>query len=484
MLLSEMFDNVPAIDIKQLSIDSRVPMKDCIFFCLSGIKDNGHDYIEEAIKNGASVIVYDKETDLSLDAIFINVDNVADCLNSVASKFYDYPAKQLETYITCGCDGCNSINYILRSLLNNIKPTASIGSGGIDYKDNHLMFNYPTMTILDNQKYLKTFLKEGIKACTFEANAQSLYYKKLDSVNPDVFIYTYTNQNSIEYKETGNKYLKIMLNHFYSLGDNTNIVLNRDDMYFDDFVKACGKNTFSYGFNEYSDYQILDVILKADESLFTIKTKNKKYKFNTKLLGMYNIYNCAAVLAALDIMGYDLQELGILLNFVEQYPGVMQSIKLGQKYNVLVDSAKNISIIDSILLFAKSVTKDENKIYVLYGINTNDDEDKIEDLCECISNYTNKVIFTENYTYNEDLIGFIEENKECFEKLNPIVIDNREIAIESIIELMNDDDTLLILGKGNETHIYRSMGKEQYLGDIEIAKKYIKKRLDEEDSIF
>ena len=57
MLLSEIFKGAPDIEIEQLSIDSRASMKNAIFFCLDGIKFDGHDYIEEAINNGAKVIV-------------------------------------------------------------------------------------------------------------------------------------------------------------------------------------------------------------------------------------------------------------------------------------------------------------------------------------------------------------------------------------------------------------------------------------------
>ena len=84
MFLDELFKDTPHIEIEQLSIDSRVPMKNCIFFCIAGIKYNGHDYIKEAIKNGANVIVYSQDIDISDNAIFIKVNDTADCLNKVA----------------------------------------------------------------------------------------------------------------------------------------------------------------------------------------------------------------------------------------------------------------------------------------------------------------------------------------------------------------------------------------------------------------
>ena len=73
MLLSKLFKGAPDLEIEQLSIDSRLSMKNAIFFCLDGIKYDGHDYIEEAIKNGAKVIVYSKEQEQKFKAIYIKV---------------------------------------------------------------------------------------------------------------------------------------------------------------------------------------------------------------------------------------------------------------------------------------------------------------------------------------------------------------------------------------------------------------------------
>ena len=91
MKLSELFNGAPDIEIEQLSVDSRFPMKNAIFFCLNGIKYDGHNYIREAIDNGAKVIVYSEPIDYKDRAIFIQVNNVNNTLNKVGNKFYNYP---------------------------------------------------------------------------------------------------------------------------------------------------------------------------------------------------------------------------------------------------------------------------------------------------------------------------------------------------------------------------------------------------------
>ena len=109
MLLSELFNGASDIEIEQLSVDSRLPMKNAIFFCLSGIKYDGHNYIDEAINNGAKVIVYSKEIADKDRAIFIKVQNVNNTLNKIANKFYYYPNEKVDTYVVSGNYGKSSV---------------------------------------------------------------------------------------------------------------------------------------------------------------------------------------------------------------------------------------------------------------------------------------------------------------------------------------------------------------------------------------
>lgn len=479
MLLNDLFDNTPEIEIKQLSIDSRLPMKDCIFFCLSGIRYDGHDYVDEAIKNGANVIVYQDDIDTNKNAIFIRVSDVADCLNDVAAKFYDYPAKKMETYLACGCEGQSSVSNILYQLLNKIKATASIDVLGINYGNHHLFTSVPTLTILDNQKYLNEFYHADIKAAVFEAEPMSLSYKKLDSIYPNCFIYTSTNELSAAYQEIGRDYYDILCSYLYTLDDNTKIILNRDDLSYDELVKATGNNYYSYGCNADSDYMITDLFIEKDHSAFNIKFEDEMYHFDTKLLGLNNIYNLTAVIAALNSNGYSLNRLGELIKEIKPIEGVVEKVEEAKDYHVYIDCAKNIKNIHDILEFADTINKKHNKIYVVLGVNGLDDKDTLEEIANTFTDVVSHIVLTENNTYSGNIFNTLRQ-VHYFDDYKPIVIEDRIIAIESAIELLNKDDILLILGKGNETTIVRSLGKEAYIGDKAAAIMAIKKRINEE----
>lgn len=476
MYLDELFPKVPHVLIKQLSIDSRVPMKDCIFFCVCGIKDDGHDYVDEAIKNGASVIIYQNDIDTSKNAIYIKVNDTLDCLNAIVSKFYDYPSDHLEIYLTTGCDGVSEVSYLLRSLVNNFKECASIGVNGIYYGNNHLMNNNRTLNILDSQRLLSDFLKNGIKACTLEADCLAFAYKKLDAVKPNVFIYTRTNQYSNYYTEMDVNYYDFLCNYLYTLDDTTIVLLNRDDESYEELLKASGENVHTYGFNVDADFVISNLVLEAKQSSFTLSINDEMIDFHTKILSKQGVYDVVATLSALYLTGYDLNELALILPFIKPLKGEMEVLEDCNEFNIYIDSANNIQNIRECIEFAKKIKKINKRIFVLFGIKSSFEKDILKQLSEIIFYHNvDELILTEVSTYSGNINTILAEAIKYFDKYETLMIEDRKIAIECAIDLLNSDDILLILGKGRETYIIRNLGKESYPGDYMVAKEYYAK---------
>ncbi|MDO4500161.1 MAG: Mur ligase family protein [Erysipelotrichaceae bacterium] len=474
MFLNQLFDNAPEIEINQLSIDSRMPMKNCIFFCLSGIKDDGHNFIKEAISNGATVVVYENDIQIEDKAIFIRVSDVAACLNHIAAKFYDYPAKSLDVFVSSGSEGVSSLTYTIYKLLNNYKKTGSIGSRGIYYNDNHLVNNSPTLTILDNQKFLRQFVDAGVKAVCLEADVLALSYKKLDAVNPDVFIYNLTNNRSNEYREVGNNYFDILCSYLYTLDEHTIILLNRDDISYNELTKASSDNTYSFGLDENSDFRITNVQYSRSGTSFHLSIGDTTYCFNTILLGLNNVYNIVAAVSALYLKGYSIEELQAIIPTLKPIRGDMELIDEAANFNVIVDDANNMNSIEDVLKFAKEITLKSKKIYAIWGVNSSDGKntyDKFVTICE---EYLDQIILTEMNTYSGSLDTILNTVYNKFTKIKKLIIEDRKVAIEMAIDLLNDGDTLLILGKGNQNFIIRNMGKEPYSGDNMIALNHLK----------
>ncbi|MDD6366214.1 MAG: Mur ligase domain-containing protein, partial [Stecheria intestinalis] len=124
MKLSELFENVPDIEIRSLMVDSRKKRPDSIFFCEKGMMFDGHRFVEQAIQNGAKVIVHSEPLENKHpDITYIKVKDVNAVLNKVADAFYGYPSHNLLMFGVTGTNGKSSIACIIRDVMNQFMPT-------------------------------------------------------------------------------------------------------------------------------------------------------------------------------------------------------------------------------------------------------------------------------------------------------------------------------------------------------------------------
>ena len=322
MKLNQLFKSAPEIEIEQLSTDSRLPMRNAIFFCLDGIKYDGHNFIDEAISNGAKVIIYSDEIENKRNAIYIKVKNVNDTLFKVADIFYNHPNNGIYKYLISGCYGRSSVSYIINHYLNKVSKCGSVGIFGINYNDKHLDTTFPALTPLENLKVLDNFKNNHIENATFETSVISLFYKKLDVIKPEVFIYTNTSKYCSDYKVCNNSYFEYLRRYFYTLEDKTCVVFNSDDESFFELNESVN-NYVTYGKRNGSTYRIDNVELNDNGSKFKLIYKESEYEISTKLLGMANVYNIVSAIAALNVRGHDIQNIIDVIKDINYVDGVM-----------------------------------------------------------------------------------------------------------------------------------------------------------------
>lgn len=483
MLLNCFFKDAPPVEIKQISCDSRMPMEDCIFFCVRGIKDDGHSFIKEAINNGAKVIVYDKPCDTSLPCIYIKVNNVLDVLNQVAQKFYDYPGKNMENIVIAGSYGRNAVAFILRDIIKHYRRCAYIGSYGIEYGDVKLLSNEPTLTILENQRHLKVMHDQGVEACLFEADSYAMDLQKLDGVNPKALIYTNTSASDgdRQFIEDHVNSLARYIDHFQ---EDLDIIFNMDDPLYAQIANYHDYHIVTFAINNDNvDFYADDINITADGLSFYLHCFNSTYQVISNLLGLQNVYNLLAAIATLVERGYPIDEVIAACKNVASPEGVMEKIALGQKYNVVIDSCPTYESMINVLRYARKVVNVKHRIIVLFGLNSYSNHEKRERFGTILDEYADLVILTEDDPYEEAVMQIAHDIEKGIKNKPTVVIESREDAIAMAIELLNSGDMLLCLGKGQEKYMYRSLGREQYDGDSAIAKKYIKKRMEEENAI-
>lgn len=483
MLLNHFFKDAPKIDIEQLSCDSRLPMKNAIFFCIKGIRYNGHDFVKEAIKNGAKVVVYDQTIDTSHPAVFIRVPDVNDALVRISNIYYNNPSLAMETILVGGNLTRSIMAHCAKEIINKFQSCGYIGRYGISYNDNNYLSFVPALTLLHNQKTLYSMVQDGVKSCVFEMNSSAIHLRKLDGININAFVYVGTALDEREYADDEVGYGTAYRSFIASL-DAADILINRDDPHFNRFSLASKKKIVSFGFHEESNYRAVDIEIKEEKTCFTIIYRQERYFVETPMLGFGAVIPSLASIALLAERGYPIDQTIRYLKDVHLPKGFEERVQEGQKYRVLIDKAPTLNECENILQYAKEITDAQHRLLVVEGIGTTMERRFRDGIASLLNKYADQVIITENDADDQDVMDLgIAFSKEM-QDIKTVVIEDREDAIRAALDLLNENDTLLILGKGNEKRLYRSLGKEFYQGDSECVREYIRlhKEVDNEFS--
>lgn len=474
--LTELFENVPDIDIKSLMADSRKKRPNSIFFCVKGMMFDGHKFVDQAIDNGAKVIVYSDPIDTNRDDItYIRVKDVIQAFNKVADAFYGYPSHKLTMFGVTGTNGKSSISCMIRDVLNEFQPTGYIGTISIEYGSVKLPPLLTTPDIDDLHGILKDMMDAGTKACALEVSSIGIEQGRVDSIDFDVAMFTNLTHDHLDYHGTMANYFNAKKKLFDRLKPDAIAITNVDDEHGMEIVKDTKAKVVTYGIDNKADYQATDIQLLKDRTKFTLKVGNMEYNVETNLVARFNVYNLLAVIAALNMKGLDIEAMLPYLNSLSQIEGRMQRVSDGQPFNILIDFAHTPDGIEKVCQYASAITPKGKRIIAITGSAGKRDVIKRPVFGKILDKYCDLIILTEDDPRDEDPSEIADEIAAGIEKTNYVKILERYAAIREAIELADVNDTIIILGKGDEKFIYREFGREAYKGDDVITHEVLNK---------
>ena len=474
--LSELIVGEPSMKIEVLFTDSRKNVRNGMFFCVKGLVNDGHTYVDDAILNGAICVVHSDDLSFYAPNIhYIQVDNVLDTLNAAAASFYDYPSSKLEVFGVTGTNGKTTVSYLLKNILDKFKKSGYIGTISIQYDNKTIESLHTTPDVLELQEVLADMVKANVKAVAIEVSSHSLEQKRTQALEIDYAIYTNLSHEHLDYHGTMENYLEAKLKLFTNLKDNQKAIINIDDDHGQEILDQSTGINITYAINQPADYRAINIEYFKSKTKFDLVINDNIYPVETNLVAKFNVYNLLAVIAALAESGIDVNDIiEKVLNLV-QVDGRVELVDLGQNMTVIVDYAHTPDGFEKIFNYAEEI-KGDKRIIAVFGSAGERDIIKRTLLGEIADKYCDMIILTEDDPRNESVQAISNKIAEGISG-NHIIIENRYDAIYQALELANEKDIILILGKGNDQFMAREHGREFYLGDGEIAKKVIREYL-------
>ena len=430
-----------------IKADSRKVKPGDIFVALRGISSDGHEYIDKAISLGASKLVVMDEGDYSIP--YEVVEDTREYLNNYLKENYNKYLDEMTIVGFTGTNGKTTSAYLMHDALNKMGVKCGY-IGTIGYYLGEKVCDLPNTSpdVCDMYDLIINAYDKGFRYIAIEASSQGLDGGRLEGLVFDYAIFTNLTQDHLDYHKTMENYAIAKTLLFKKLKPNGLALLNFDDKYNKYYIS---KNTKYYGFNG-GDFKINN----AEYSNLGTKFMLNDLVFSSPLLGDYNVYNLASVIAVLIEEGFDKEKIMEVVKNLSHPAGRMDLVSYNSN-SILIDYAHTPDAISKVIDTARKVC--ENDIYVVFGCTGSRDRTKRPIMTQLVLENVKKAIITMDDPHDEDPNDVVKDMLEGNKLDNYEVIINRGEAIKAGIKLLNKGDILLVLGKGHESVII--MGKER-----------------------
>lgn len=454
------------IIIKKVEVDSRNISVGDAFICIPGYTVDGHDFAATAARQGAAIIIAEKELDVSVPVII--VPDTTRALALIAAAFYEHPTKKLDLIGITGTNGKTTTTYILEALFQaHDKKTGVIGTIQMKIGDEAYPIANTTPHALELQQTFARMNEEQVDVCMMEVSSHALDLGRVFGSDFSVAIYTNLSQDHLDYHQTMDAYFHAKSLLFSQLGSSYDpakrkyAIINADDAYSTRLQKVTAQPIVTYGLQNKADVYATDVKYAHAETTFVLNTPVGDVAIRTPLIGSFNVYNMLAAASAALVQGVALETIATTFEHIQGVDGRFEQVQEGQDFTVIVDYAHTPDSLQNVLETAKEFAK--NNVYVVVGCGGDRDTTKRPLMAQIAVKDAHHAIFTSDNPRTEDPESIIKDMTDGIEHTNYESIVDRKKAIQYAVEKAEQDDIIIIAGKGHETE--QIIGTEKYVFD-------------------
>lgn len=483
MLLSKLFfdagiacpEEYSNIEISGVVTDSRKAFAGCIFVCVAGHNNDGHDYIDDAIKKGAVVIVAEQVRDGCVGgAAILKIDNTRLVAARLYNAWYKKPSDRLKIVGVTGTNGKTSVSYMLESIFIEAGiPCAVIGTLGCRINGIETELCRTGLTTPDSSELyplLAHFADIGIAYVFMEVSSHSLALSRVEGLDFEYGIFTNLTRDHLDFHGDMESYFEAKAKLFEHCRGK---IINTDDPWgarlfrkYENCISCSRSTGNSVALLPKCDIEGID---------YTLCFRNESHKIKSPVLGDFAVTNSLlAATLSLDakIGAGDVTE-GLSRFFGVE--GRMEKISTERGFDVIIDYAHTPDALERLLTSLHSFRRDGTRIILMFGCGGERDKGKRKQMAHIASRLSDFVIVTSDNPRGEDPDAIIADVMKGIDKEKPHVkIKSREDAINYAVRIARKGDILVFAGKGHEKYQITAEGKLHF-DEREILRSAIEK---------
>ncbi len=478
-----------------ITADSRAVKPGMLFVAIRGEAVDGHRFIQDALKHGATTVVAEASDVSAYDSNIVLVSNSREALARLAHAYYGYPSKKLLSIGVTGTNGKTSVAWIVsEALALRDISSAHLGTLGKRFKEPGAVSQFQdldntTPDSLITYAFLGECLARGASACVMEVSSHALMQQRTRGLEWDGVVFTNLTRDHLDFHGSMEEYRAAKERLFrVELAESKKalrfFVVSVDDETGRQFAAACKRElpgvdviSVSAGLPGAARIGVAGVQYLGTGTAIEVLVDGAPKRLNSRLLGEYNVSNMLTALGVLLGTGVGVDEALALLSGVPPVPGRLELVE-PHDVRVFVDYAHTPDALSRAQRSLREITT--GKLITVFGCGGNRDRGKRPLMAKAVEEISDVAIVTSDNPRNEDPAAIVDEAVRGFsgargarDNFAMFVEVDRSAAIKRAIELAQPGDSVLIAGKGHEPY-QEVCGVKHPFSDSQVARELLR----------
>jgi UDP-N-acetylmuramoyl-L-alanyl-D-glutamate--2,6-diaminopimelate ligase len=449
--LASLFPGAPDIVVTGLTADSRSVYSGNVFVAVPGVKIDGAAFIEQALAQGAAVIVGEKPRPPTLpDHIsYIQVLDARQTLSQAAAKFY--PCQPQTIVAVTGTSGKSSVADFVRQIFAFCgHASASLGTLGIITSTGASYGSLTTPGPVALHQTLDHLAKEGITHLAMEASSHGIDQRRLDGVRLKAAAFTNLGRDHLDYHGTMEAYQAAKLRLFDTLlPDGASAVINADGSYAEAFIASARSRKVPLVTTGYQGetLTLLEARLSGFSQHLVVRYRDKIHELLLPLAGAFQVENALLAAGLALAVGEDEALVFKALGKLKGVSGRLERVAEINGALCIVDYAHKPEALDHALRALRPFAR--RKLICVFGCGGDRDAGKRPIMGHIAVTNADLVIVTDDNPRSENPASIRSAILEAAEGAREI--PDRAEAIAEATRILQPGDVLIVAGKGHET---------------------------------
>ena len=447
-------DGVTAVDIKDLQIDSRKASSGSAFIAIKGSSEDGHQFIDTAVNNGAKAIICETLPSERKEGVtYVQVENSAAAAGYMAHNYYGQPSEKVKLVGVTGTNGKTTIATLLYKLFTKLGYKCGLLSTVQNHiGDKIVAATHTTPDAISLNALLKQMVDEGCSHVFMETSSHAVHQHRIAGLYFSGGLFSNITHDHLDYHKTFEEYIRVKKSFFDSLPSTSFAVSNADDKRGTVMLQNTNAAKFYYSLKTMADFK--GKILENGLTGLVMTINDQEVHF--RLIGEFNAYNLLAVYGAAICMGEDKSEVLLHLSAMTGAEGRFEYyISSKDRVIGIIDYAHTPDALINVLTTIQKLRKGYEQVITVVGCGGDRDKTKRPVMAEAACEYSAKAIFTSDNPRSEDpleILKDMETGLSSAAKRKYISIADRKEAIKTAVSLSKPEDIILVAGKGHEKY--------------------------------